>query len=257
MSENEPAHAAPPSPGQERRAARERARGAGERTPPTPDLLGGLAFATLADHVREYAVFLLDPAGAICHWGESARLMQWWTKGEAEGSHLRLLYPEGGSEDGTAEAHLAEAAATGEYTGEGQRVRGDGSTFWAYVTLTALRGPGGELVGFAKTARDLTLQRAAEAALAIAWAARAERDEAVADAAQARQARDLAREDAELAHELVRSAREYASQVLEPELVALLAERTSLLGEMATLNEEIQSLLRPMMAAAQKPGGRG
>jgi hypothetical protein len=44
-------------------------------------------------------------------WGEGARLTKWWTKAEAGGGHLRLLYPEGGSEDGTAEAHLEESAA--------------------------------------------------------------------------------------------------------------------------------------------------
>ena len=42
--------------------------------------------------------------------GEGARLMKWWTKAEAEGSHLRLLHPDDGSEDGTAEAHLEESA---------------------------------------------------------------------------------------------------------------------------------------------------
>src|SRR3712207_7312293 len=47
--------------------------------------------------------------------------------------------PDGGSEDGTAEAHLEEAAVRGESTGEGHRVRSDCSTFWAGVTLTALR----------------------------------------------------------------------------------------------------------------------
>jgi len=32
--------------------------------------------------------------------------MKWWTRQQAEGAHLRLLYTDGGSEDGTAEAHL-------------------------------------------------------------------------------------------------------------------------------------------------------
>src|SRR5687768_10831007 len=108
------------------------------------------AFAALAENVRDYAIFLLDTNGVITFWGEGARLMKWWTRDEAEGGHLRLLYPPGGSEDGTAEAHLVEAAERGEYTGEGQRVRSDGSTFWAGVTLTALRDDGGELLGFAK-----------------------------------------------------------------------------------------------------------
>jgi hypothetical protein len=63
-------------------------------------------FTILADNVRDYAVFLMDPDGIIACSGEGARLMKWWTKQQAEGSHLRLLYPDGGSDDGTAEAHL-------------------------------------------------------------------------------------------------------------------------------------------------------
>ena len=33
-----------------------------------------------------------------------------------------------------------DAAQRGEYVGEGMRVRADGTTFWARVTLTALKG---------------------------------------------------------------------------------------------------------------------
>jgi PAS domain S-box-containing protein len=123
------------------------------------------AFTALADNVRDYAIFLLNRDGVITYWGEGARLMKWWSKDEAEGSHLRLLYPDDGSEDGTAEEHLEQAASDGEYTGEGRRVRADGSIFWAGVTLTALRRGDGQLLGFAKVTRDLTARRAADALL--------------------------------------------------------------------------------------------
>lgn len=128
-------------------------------------------FQALADNVRDYAIFLANPDGIITYWGEGARLMKWWTPQEAEGAHLRFLYPDGGSEDGTAEAHLQAAAEHGEYTGEGHRVRSDGSTFWAGISLTALRDPNGKLMGFAKVARDLTARHAAEAALKAATGA--------------------------------------------------------------------------------------
>ena len=133
-----------------------------------PGGVAHLAFAALADNVRDFAIFLTDPSGIITFWSESARLVKWWSREQAEGAHLRLLYPDGGSEDGTAEAHLQEAAESGEYIGEGQRVRVDGSTFWAGISLTALRDATGELIGFAKVARDLTGRRAAEAALKAA-----------------------------------------------------------------------------------------
>lgn len=122
------------------------------------------AFAALAENVRDYAIFLMNPDGVITFWGEGARLVKGWSKREAEGAHLRLLYPDGGAEDGTAEAHLEESARTGEYTGEGHRVRSDGSTFWGGITLTALRDPQGSLLGFAKVTRDLTARGAEEAA---------------------------------------------------------------------------------------------
>ena len=123
------------------------------------------AFAALAENVRDYAIFLMDPNGVITFWGEGARLIKWWTKDQAEGAHLRLLYPAGGSEDGTAEEHLRQAAERGEYTGEGHRMRNDCSVFWAGVTLTALWDEDGTLLGFAKVTRDLTARRAADALL--------------------------------------------------------------------------------------------
>jgi PAS domain S-box-containing protein len=133
--------------------------------------LAARAFAQLAENVRDYAIFLMDTAGRVVFWGEGARLMTWWSKREAEGAHLRLLYMPGGSQDGTAEVHLDYAREHGEYTGEGERVRSDGSTFWAGVTLTALRDENSTLLGFAKVTRDLTARRAADAMLQAASAA--------------------------------------------------------------------------------------
>lgn len=165
----------PPREAQEREAGRRRARerrraSGGDRDPDVgradPQLVEQ-AFAALAENVRDYAIFLMDRDGVIRFWGEGARILKRWTRDEAEGSHLRMLYPNGGSEDGTAEDHLRSAAEEGEYVGEGPRVRGDGTTFWARVTLTALKDSGGALIGFTKVTVDLTEQRVADAARAL------------------------------------------------------------------------------------------
>ena len=132
--------------------------GAPAHVPPEAEVL----CSSLVNQVREYAMFTLGTDGIIQLWGESARLMKWWTRAQAQGGHLRLLYPDGGSEDGTADEHLAVARERGEYTGEGHRVRSDGSTFWARVTLTALTGADGRPQGFAKVVRDFTAQHAAQ-----------------------------------------------------------------------------------------------
>ncbi len=149
-----------------------------------PRQVASQAFAALADNVRDYAIFLMDPHGVITFWGEGARLIKWWSKDQTEGGHLRMLYPSGGAEDGTAEGHLVYAAEHGEYTGEGRRVRSDGSLFWGGITLTALYEEDGTLLGFAKVTRDLTARRAADALLqAAAVASDQARSEAVAASA--------------------------------------------------------------------------
>src|SRR3712207_8396315 len=43
---------------------------------------------------------------------------------------------------------------------EGWRLRKDGTTFWASVTITAVRDDDGRLTGFAKVTRDLTERKA-------------------------------------------------------------------------------------------------
>ena len=185
-------HGTPGRETREREAAYRRGSAGAERRDPEVGLaqaeVAHRAFVAFAENVRDFAIFLLDPDGIITFWGEGARLIKWWTKQEAEGGHLRLLYPDGGSEDGTAEDHILEAAETGEYTGEGQRVRSDGSTFWAGVSLTALRDAEGRLLGFAKVARDLTARRAAEAVLD---AARIQAEEARVEAEEANRTKSL------------------------------------------------------------------
>ena len=136
------------------------------------------AFAALAENVRDYAIFLMDADGVIRFWGEGARLLKRWSKEEAEGAHLRFLYLDGGSEDGTAEEHLREAAEYGEYVGEGSRVRGDGSTFWARVTLTALKDESGTLLGFSKVTIDTSTQRNVDTARSVARITRARAERA-------------------------------------------------------------------------------
>jgi PAS domain S-box-containing protein len=215
-----------------------------KRVPSEGDALNliNMAVAGLCEAVRDYAIFILDPEGVIVYWGMGAHLMKWWTPEETEGGHLRLLYPENGSEDGTAEQHLFEAATTGEYVGEGQRVRRGGSTFWAHVSLTALRDPQGKLLGFAKVTQDLTKRRAMEAAVALANEAQSTREAAVATAEEAQMARERAEEArlraeaareraekaAEFARQQARSAQEHIAQVLRPALAAGEAERASL-----------------------------
>jgi PAS domain-containing protein len=55
----------------------------------------------------------------------------------------------------------ATALRSGVFTGEGWRVRKNGSRFWASIVITSVFNPAGDLLGSAKFTRDLT-ERAVE-----------------------------------------------------------------------------------------------
>ncbi|HEX8236963.1 MAG TPA: PAS domain-containing protein [Abditibacteriaceae bacterium] len=209
------------------------------------------ALAALAENVRDYAIFLMNRDGVIEYWGEGARLIKWWTREQAEGAHLRLLYPEGGAEDGTAEEHLRKAAEVGEYVGEGQRVRCDGTTFWGHITLTALKDSQGNLLGFAKLTRDMTARRASEAAVALGNAAQSARDTAVAMAEEARAAQNRAEEAEAFAREHARGAQEYITRALEPELAA----RAEQSVETAQFARDVKESAHPPIEDKAHPSG--
>jgi PAS domain S-box-containing protein len=196
---------------------------------------------SLAENVHDYAIFLMDINGVITYWGESARLIKWWTKEEAEDAHLRLLYPEGGSEDGTAEDHLQQAAASGEYVGEGQRIRAGGSTFWAHVTLTRLLDEEGKLVGFVKLTRDLTARRAIEVAVALANEAQTTREKAMAMAQEAQAAQERAAEAEAFATERLRSTQTYLRDAVELGLVAQPKTTPTHLSEEIEMSQRIRN----------------
>ncbi|HSJ63477.1 MAG TPA: ATP-binding protein [Gemmatimonadaceae bacterium] len=172
----------------ERRVARKR----GQRREPRAERLdrgrasaavAERAFTALADAVRDHSIFLLDATGIITFWGVGAERLAGWSADEAEGAHLRLIYPAGGSRSGTADSHLRQAAEQGEHSTEGERERRDGTAFWARCTLVALRNERGDLLGFAGLSRDLTASRQADALLTTAAAAsEAARATAVANA---------------------------------------------------------------------------
>jgi PAS domain S-box-containing protein len=122
-------------------------------------------FRLLISGVRDHAIFMLDPAGNVTSWNEGAERVIGYRTDEIIGSHVARFFPQ---EEVVAEVptRLLEIAATaGNAEEEGWRLRKDGSRFWASTVITALRGSGGELRGFAKVVRDITERRRQQEAL--------------------------------------------------------------------------------------------
>ncbi|WP_137283830.1 PAS domain S-box protein [Halorussus salinisoli] len=113
-------------------------------------------FETLVREVKDYAIFLLDTDGIVQTWNEGARQLKGYDDDEIIGEHFSTFYTEADKEVGRPEQNLEKAHENGRVEDEGERVRKDGSTFWANVIITALHDDDGDLRGFAKVTRDMT-----------------------------------------------------------------------------------------------------
>ena len=121
-----------------------------------------IAFRLLVEAVQDYAIFILDPEGHVLTWNSGARAIKGYSEKEIVGKHFSVFYPQEAIDSRWPERELALAEKEGRFRDEGFRVKKDGSTFWASVTITALREPDGRLYGFAKVTQDLTTRREAE-----------------------------------------------------------------------------------------------
>jgi PAS domain S-box-containing protein len=120
----------------------------------------------VADRVRDYAIYTINPEGRITSWHQGAALMKGYSAEEAIGMPFERLFTTEERVAGRPAQEMQMAARTGEYKGEGQRLRKDGSTFEAAVVLTALRGSQGELLGFLKLTQDISERKRMERELA-------------------------------------------------------------------------------------------
>jgi PAS domain S-box-containing protein len=120
------------------------------------------SFRLLVDSVQDYAIFLLSPSGIVMTWNAGAERIKGYKSAEIIGQHFSHFYTQEAKESRWPDRELEIAAQQGRLTDEGWRIRKDGTMLWASVTITALRGPDGELRGFSKVTRDLTERRALE-----------------------------------------------------------------------------------------------
>jgi len=119
-------------------------------------------FRLLVDSVRDYAMFMLDPAGQVRSWNAGAESLTGYAGHEVMGRHFGLFFTGEDRAAGQPQAELQRALLQVSTSEEGWRVRRDGSLFRASVTLSAMRDPSGELIGYAKIVRDMSERRRLE-----------------------------------------------------------------------------------------------
>ncbi|WP_049810279.1 hybrid sensor histidine kinase/response regulator [Bradyrhizobium japonicum] len=125
-------------------------------------------FRLMVQSVTDYAIYMLDVEGNVASWNAGAQRIKGYGPEEIIGRHFSNFYTEEDRAAGLPRTGLQTAAREGRWEHEGQRVRKDGTRFWAHVVIDAIRDDDGKLVGFAKVTRDITERREAEAALQAA-----------------------------------------------------------------------------------------
>ena len=119
-------------------------------------------YRLLIEAVTDYAIFMLNSSGIVTSWNPGAERLKGYAASEIIGQHFSRFYTPEDREAGLPARALETAGREGKFEAEGWRVRKDGSRFCAYVVIDPIRGPSGELIGFAKITRDLSERKAAE-----------------------------------------------------------------------------------------------
>lgn len=116
-------------------------------------------FRLMVSDVKDYAILMLDQDGRVASWNAGAERTKGYRAEEILGEHFSRFYPEAEIESGKPASALKTALENGRHQDEGWRVRKDGSRFWADVVLTTLRDKTGQLCGFCKVTRDVTVRK--------------------------------------------------------------------------------------------------
>ncbi len=131
--------------------------------------LSGLAqaerFQVLINAVKDYAIYLLDADGRVVTWNPGAERIKGYRADEIIGQHFSAFYSEEDREAGLPARALQTATEEGRFEAEGWRVRKDGTRFWSHVVMDPVLGADGQVIGYAKIARDISNKREIDEAL--------------------------------------------------------------------------------------------
>ncbi len=121
----------------------------------------------LAEHVQDYAIFVVDPQRRVRTWTPGAQRLLGYPHDEIVGHSADVFFIPEDIARGAPEREIEQALATGRGADDRWHVRRDGSWFWANGSVTPLWTSTGELRGFAKIMRDCTERKLQESRGAV------------------------------------------------------------------------------------------
>jgi PAS domain S-box-containing protein len=117
--------------------------------------LGGELLRLLAENVRDFAIFALDPDGKVSAWNAGAERVFGWSEAEALGRDAAVMFTPEDRAAGVPGQELAAARDSGRAEDERWHLRKDGTRFFASGVVVPIRRDGA-LRGYGKVCRDAT-----------------------------------------------------------------------------------------------------
>jgi len=118
-------------------------------------------FEQVAKNTDDYALLLIDVDGNIVFCNAGSQRIKGYSEKELIGRNFSTLYTPHDQQRKKPQSLLEAARINGKSKDEGWRMRKDGSTFLADMTLTALYDEKGTLTGFFKILKDITEEKKA------------------------------------------------------------------------------------------------
>ncbi len=119
-------------------------------------------FRLLVEAVKDYGIYMLDPAGKVVSWNPAAEKIKGYKAEEILGRHFSCFYTADDVAAGVPQRGLQTALEEGRFEEEGRRVKKGGTPFWVIVTITEMHDAFGNHIGFANVTRDITERRRSE-----------------------------------------------------------------------------------------------
>ena len=91
----------------------------------------------LIEAAQDYAICMLDRAGIVVSWNAGAERLHGYNSSEIIGKHFSCFYSDEEQRQETPGKELRSQRKRAGTRGA-RRIRRDGSTFWARVTITAI-----------------------------------------------------------------------------------------------------------------------
>ncbi len=124
-----------------------------------------MIYETLVRNIEDYAIYMLDLSGRVVSWNRGAERIKGYTADEIIGKPFATFFLPEDRERGVPQQMLDRARTHRSVEERGRRRRKDGTTIWVHAVIDAIHDDNGQLIGFAKVARDISEQLQNETAL--------------------------------------------------------------------------------------------